>query len=336
MKKILLTALLLLLAALAAASLADKGEMPVARYTGITQSAVFIRKERSTEAEQVGHINSGSKIQIVDYDPEWVTVVKGTEKDWVSGYVLRRTISDVKQLEGAELPYGATPAKYTATIAKDTYLYVEPDKNSEAFFTLTKGTKVAILGIEDGWARVIYWRLYGYFYMGDVTDLIPVYRARTAQTGDVIAAFISFYNMSEEEINLNRMENIRTACEYISITIDPGMTFSFDEIAGPYRGNRGYLQALSLFEGEVVPSSGGGVCQVSSTLYNVLIALPEGMEIIYRRAHGPAGASYLPHGVDAAVGSDSLNLIFKNTFEFPVVVETAVQDGVLYISFRKG
>jgi len=320
-----------------AANATNTEPMPQAKYIGIAQTNLFIRVERSTDASTVGHFTNGSKISIIDYDPEWLTVVSGTEKQWVSGFVLRKYVADIRQQEGTHLPYGTTPAKYIGTIGRATELFVEPDDKSDAFFHLTEGTRVAILEIENGWAKVIYWRLYGYFHMSSVVDLCPVYAADSAASGDFISGFMSFYNMSEEDINQNRISNIKLACDYISIMMPPGFEFSFDEIAGPYRGERGYLEGLSFYEGEVVPSTGGGVCQVSSTLYNVLLALPDGIRVTHRRAHGPSGVQYLPHGVDAAVGniSTGINLVFQNAFSFPIEIETRVQDGALFIAFRK-
>ena len=320
------------------AAATDSAPMPQAKYIGIAQTNLFIRVERSTEASTVGHYSNGSKISIIDYDPEWLTVVSGTDKQWVTGFVLRKYVSEIKQQEGVRLPYGSTPAKYIGTIGRDTDLFIEPDDKSEAFFHLTEGTRVAILEIENGWAKVIYWRLHGYFHMSDVIDLLPVYEAESAASGDFIAGFMTFYNMADTDINRNRISNIMLACDYISITMPPNFEFSFDEIAGPYRGERGYLEGLSFYEEEVVPSTGGGVCQVSSTLYNLLIALPEGIQVTHRRAHGPGGVSYLPHGVDAAVGNipNGINLVFQNTFSFPIDIETRVQDGVIFIAFRKG
>jgi len=320
-----------------APALANTGPMPKAIYTGVAQTSLFIRTVQSTEASSVGNIPKGSRVHILGYEPDWLIVAAGTDKQWVTGYVLRRYVSEIRQIDETALPYGTTPARFIGTIARDTQLFIEPDRGSEAFFNLTTGTKVAILEIEDGWAKVIYWRLFGYFRMEDVEDLLPVYSPETAAPGDWIAGFVSFYNMSEEDINQNRISNIKLASENIAITMEPGFVFSFDEIAGPYRGDRGYLEALSFYEGDVVPSYGGGVCQVSSTLHNVLLALPQGIDITQRRAHGPSGVLYLPHGVDAAVGNiaNGINLVFQNTFPFSIDIETHVQDGALFIAFRK-
>ena len=81
-----------------------------------------------------------------------------------------------------------------------------------------------------------------------------------------------------------------------------------------------YKQAPVLINGVAKPGYGGGTCQVSSTLYNALLQLP-GIEILQRRPHGPGGAKYLPHGVDAAVGNENLNLRFRNDYDFPIRVE---------------
>lgn len=311
------------------------GPMPEARYVGIAQTNLSIRAEMSKEAAAVGYYSEGDRAYVVDYEPNWLLVVKGDEDSWVCGYVPRHTVSDFTTYKAGELPYGTTPATYSAIIGQDTMLHTEPLEDSEAFFTLTKGTKVAILEIENGWAKVIYWRRYAYFYLDNIESLTPVYGVDTAESGDTISAFISFYNLSPDGLNPNRIINIAKACEYISIPLEPGMEFSFNGIAGPYRYNRGYLDGMSYFEGEAVPSVGGGTCQVSSTLYNVLLPLEEGITIVHRRAHGPAGASYLPHGVDAAVGNVTLDLIFRNDYDFPVRIEASSQDGVLYIAMLR-
>ena len=63
----------------------------------------------------------------------------------------------------------------------------------------------------------------------------------------------------------------------------------------------------------------------------MLLQLP-GITVLKRRAHGANGASYLPHGVDAAVGNSTLNLIYRNDYDFPIRVDASAQDGALYMS----
>lgn len=310
-------------------------EMPIPRYAGISQTNLAIRTEMSQTAESVGTIQKDERVMVVSYEPEWLYVVRGTAEKWVSGYVLRHAVFDIKALDDGVLPYGTTPAAYSAVIGRQTTLRAEPSDGGQALQLLEPGTRMAVLEIQDGWAKVIYWRQYGYFHLGAAEALTPVYDESAARPGDTIAAFVSFYSQSEEGLNPNRMINIAKACEYISIPLEPGFEFSFNEIAGPYRPTRGYLEGMSYFEGRAVPSFGGGTCQVSSTLYNVLLALQDGITVVYRRAHGPSGATYLPHGVDAAVGNQTLDLVFRNDYPYTVQIEASSHGGVLYIAVRK-
>ena len=87
-------------------------------------------------------------------------------------------------------------------------------------------------------------------------------------------------------------------------------------------------------QGEVAQGYGGGTCQVSSTLYNTVLQLPE-IGIIHRRAHGPSGAPYLPHGADAAVGTETQNFIIQNRFPYPIRIDGTVQDGALTIAMYR-
>lgn len=309
--------------------------MPTALYVGIAQTNLAIRTEMSSEAEAVGYLSKEERVQVVSYEPSWLYVVKGNDEKWVAGYVPRQYVWDLTSRQEDILPYGATPAAYSAVVGEDTPLYLEPSDKGESPFTFTKGARVAILDIQDGWAKVVYLRQYGYFYLGAVEELTPVYDAQTAQSGDLLGAFVSFYSLSTEGLNPNRMINIDVACEYISIELSEGYRFSFNGVAGPYQPRYGYLEAPSFFNGETVPSHGGGTCQVSSTLYNTLLPLGEGITVLYRRAHGPSGAAYLPHGVDAAVGNDTLDLVFRNDYGFAVRIDAVAHDGVLYIALLK-
>lgn len=338
MKKTILIFVSLLLCVLwGVGASAEEGPMPRVLYTGIAQTNISIRKEPSTEAESLGVIREGEKAQIIAYAPNWLEVVRGTEEGWVRGYVLRHTIWDIAAVVDGVLPYGAEPAAYSAILSKDAPLYAVPGPSREdvPIFQLTEGTKVAILSMEDGWARVQYQRSYAYFYVDAIAEMTPVYDLETAQSGDMIAAFISFYSISEAGLNPNRMLNISIACDMISIVMEPGDGFAFNTVAGPYSPKFGYKEAPSFVAGQTVPSYGGGTCQVSSTLYNVLLPIQEGMNVLYRRAHGPSGAAYLPHGVDAAVGNETLDLRFRNDFDFPVRIEASAKDGVLYIAMLK-
>lgn len=110
--------------------------------------------------------------------------------------------------------------------------------------------------------------------------------------------------------------NARLATSKVNnVVIQPGQTFSFLQAVGPWTADMGYKKAPVSYDGELVRSWGGGVCQVSSTLYNA--ALLAGLEIVERhRHHFPA--RYAPLGRDAAVAYHDIDLRFRNDLPDPV------------------
>ncbi len=125
----------------------------------------------------------------------------------------------------------------------------------------------------------------------------------------------------------NRVHNIKLACEKISGTlVYPEETFSFNEIVGERTTHRGFKEAPIIFHGEKSYGTGGGICQVSSTLYMATTAA--GMKILERHPHSET-VSYAP-GTDATVAYDSLDFKFKNNTGNVICVYTWVQDNTVY------
>ncbi len=109
----------------------------------------------------------------------------------------------------------------------------------------------------------------------------------------------------------DRVNNIRLASAALSgRLLPPGAEFSFNQTVGPRDPSRGYRKAPVLIGYELIPGDGGGVCQVSSTLYNA--ALLAGMEIVARTNHSRP-VPYLAPGRDAAVDYGLIDLRLRNT-----------------------
>ena len=109
----------------------------------------------------------------------------------------------------------------------------------------------------------------------------------------------------------NRLININLACKAITGTaIEPGEEFSFNTVVGKRTKDKGYTIAPVYTNGEVSTDIGGGVCQVSTTLWNA--AMKTDCEIVERHAHSRP-VSYVDKGKDATVSWDSQDMIFKNT-----------------------
>lgn len=110
--------------------------------------------------------------------------------------------------------------------------------------------------------------------------------------------------------------------------IGPHEVFSFNRSVGTWSRDRGYRKAPVSYNGQLVNSWGGGVCQTSTTLYNA--ALLGGLEIVERHRHRFA-PGYVPPGRDAAVAFDRIDLRFANPYPFPIRLRGAVENGRLVI-----
>lgn len=111
-------------------------------------------------------------------------------------------------------------------------------------------------------------------------------------------------------------------------TIPPGGEFSFNERIRTWSRDQGYKKAPVSYGGHLIPFWGGGVCQTSSTLYNV--ALLGGMEILERHRHQFA-PGYVSPGRDAAVAYPNIDLRFRNRYDFPVTLRGRVEGSRLVI-----
>ena len=125
-------------------------------------------------------------------------------------------------------------------------------------------------------------------------------------TDSVIAA----YTTSFAARSRGQIENALLAARTLDGTVvPPGGEFSFNRCLGPWTADRGYRRAPVSYDGELTLATGGGVCQLSSTLY--VAALLAGMEVLERNRHFWPVSYALP-GLDAAVAYPSIDLRFRN------------------------
>lgn len=130
-----------------------------------------------------------------------------------------------------------------------------------------------------------------------------------------------------------RMENIRLAVKKTDgYKLKPGETFSFNKIVGKRDSANGFKVAAVIINGDYGEDMGGGVCQVSSTIFNA--ADKAGLQIIERHSHSRA-VKYVPAGRDAAVSYDYLDLKFKNNKNYTVQIKLSVEGTKLRASIYK-
>ena len=138
---------------------------------------------------------------------------------------------------------------------------------------------------------------------------------------------ISKFSTSFDPGNRSRVHNIREAAKAIDDTIlGPGETFSFNETVGPRSAETGYLDAPVMVDDDLVPGIGGGICQVSSTLYNAVLLA--NLNIVSRSNHSMAPA-YIPAGRDATVAYDYIDFKFRNDGSSHVLIKFGVTNNTI-------
>ena len=161
---------------------------------------------------------------------------------------------------------------------------------------------------------------------------IPLKLTPAAKTIDDIGteAFpyeIAFFSTKYDASNKNRSGNLKIAADKINgVVLMPGEEFSFNEVVGKRTIEDGYTNAKIYENGKVVDGLAGGICQISSTLYNAV--LRANLEITQRRNHSFT-TSYVPAGCDATVVYGVQDFKFKNSRTYPIKFEANVANGIV-------
>lgn len=117
-----------------------------------------------------------------------------------------------------------------------------------------------------------------------------------------------------------RFKNIEIGTKKFNhLIVHAGETVSFNKVTGKRSEQNGFVEAPEIAYGEYVLGIGGGICQVSSTLYNAVVNA--GLEIVRRTQHSLA-SNYVPMGQDATVSDDRLDFIFRNSTNADIFIET--------------
>lgn len=160
-----------------------------------------------------------------------------------------------------------------------------------------------------------------------ITAVALAFGASPAEVRRVrISSFSTSFHLGE----LGRSHNIRLAASLLDgKEIKAGQTFSFNQTLGERTPEAGYWKAPYLEGGEKVEVNGGGICLVSSVLYNA--ALLGGLEVVERHPHSRL-VPYLPAGQDATVAYGIKDLRFRNPYSETLKIETAVEGSRLIIN----
>ena len=141
-----------------------------------------------------------------------------------------------------------------------------------------------------------------------------------------LSTFTTRYDVSD----VGRSTNLSVACQKINgKVILAGETFSYNQTLGPRTIAAGYRTGHMYSGGQVVDSIGGGICQISSTLYNAVLMANLG---IVERSNHQFLTSYVPAGRDATVAYGVVDFKFKNTRQYPVRIVASAKNGIATVS----
>ena len=313
-----LLALLLMLAAGAAAE--DTQEE--AQFYGVIGKRMNVHRWGEERSQVYGTVEPGDVVDVYVKGRTWTRIGIGERQ----GYVLTKFVERVQRKNPFDGPLPGTSAhqavgyvlsdtsfkpegyKYPVKVRRGSWLSIEKTQDGRAYFPYRREPDNVSVKADN-------LKLY---------DFVPWDEAKP---GDLLYAFTTFYTTSlNKEGNAGRLHNIDLASERLTgIRVEEGGTFSFNAVCGPYTKENGYRSA-PILSGESEMGYGGGVCQVCSTFYNIVLRVP--MVIEEMNWHSQGGVSYLPAGFDATVGSNS-DLVVRNVLPYPLRIEFENLDGVM-------
>ena len=154
--------------------------------------------------------------------------------------------------------------------------------------------------------------------LAEYTETVPW---QVALAGHVIGGYSQFFSV--EETDAATVQNLTQAVYRMGVTLQPGETFDFREMVGPFTEENGFDTSVDAAE---------GICQAATLLYQAAQSLP--FRVTEHYTHGEAGAAYAPQGMDASV-EGTANLCFTNTLPYAVMIEASVrpESGVALVRF---
>lgn len=167
--------------------------------------------------------------------------------------------------------------------------------------------------------------IYGYVYEGDPSAVdVPTRVVYPRVDSEVLSAIkvrrIGQYATYFNSRNQNRSHNIDLAAKAVNnVVVFPGESFSFNAVVGKRTTEKGYLKAPVIVRGELYEDIGGGICQVSSTLFNA--ADRAGLTIVERYSHSRR-VPYVPAGRDATVSWYGPDFVFENPYNQPILIRS--------------
>ncbi len=308
------------------------GAVNLSEASSRTLDDAAVRALVSGVAAEVNDALLKSEMKVGQYS---VNIVKGAH----ALYIDEDTICSV--LEDAILKADSTPIVYQVDMQTDEemdldslYQQLTCDAVSATYDAAAGGATESQVGVTfDLAAAKKAWSAADY---GD-TVAIPLEITEPEVTTEQLNSMLFRDLLGEKTTSLsgstaNRISNVKKACELLSaVILQPGDEFDYNTTLGQRTEANGWLTAPAYADGEVREEYGGGICQVSSTLFNAVLL--SNLKVTARTCHYfPVG--YLPAGLDATVSWGGPEFRFVNTRDLPVRIKAFVSDDNRYVTVQ--
>ena len=297
-------------------------------YSATADVNLSIRKEKNEDAKLVGTVYENESVDVMELDDQWARVKKGD----ADGYVLRSHLRYFRRYDpyGPYVP-GVVFYPYAAVTTENTEIV--NSETGESLRTVPKGVVMAVSAMQEDLSVTLpYDRITGRIRTTGKLELEVVHPWNEAQTGDLIAVFSTYYDPEQTtQTQIGRLHNIMQGVERLNDVIVPsGEKFYFNDYCAPYTKSNGYeMGPIVNYVSSQKLGYGGGICQVSTTLYNAILQIPIG--VIKTQVHSSYGISYVPLDMDAAVGKGNIDLRLQNTLPYDVRFALQAVGGVLTV-----
>lgn len=194
-------------------------EMGEKLYTGRTTMSpkVYASWEGTQGIDKIGSIPQGRRVDIYAVNPTFAYVV--FERNQIGGYIRRVALEDIRVVDpGATPPYGVEFNRFIGRVSAWDAQVTSAPGGGDALITLHRGARVSLIGFENGYAKLIFKRQYGYIDSRLLGEMDQVYEsAEDAGSDAPIASYTSFYKITEDESNRNRIVNLKVACDRLAM-----------------------------------------------------------------------------------------------------------------------
>lgn len=298
------------------------------RFTATADVNLSIRKNPDSKSSQVGMVYNGEDVEITEILGEWAHI----RKKQIVGYVLTSHLRYYRRLDpfGPYIP-GVEFYPCAAHVTQNVDVF---DSTSGAYIrTLHPGDVIATTALDDRFRVFLpYQRTRGVITATSSLNFEPVRFWQDAKPGELIAVFSTFYAESPTSAKEEgRLYNITEGVKRLNgVRINSGAEFRFNDYCAPYTKSNGYVEGpIVNYVSDKKTGYGGGICQVSTTLYDAVLQIP--IEIVLQSVHSAYGIFYAPLDMDAAVGSGNLDLRLRNVLPYDIEMHLETRDGVMCV-----